>query len=123
MAEHPEKYAFQNRGAELIEEDDQPEAAQDEADSETIVEAIAEEEIHTDEEDDEKEEPIPEIDYEAEKLKLREQTKKEIDEMNADSEDEHYTFNEDELEALLEEVEKTSFMNEEEAEAFLEAQH
>lgn len=66
---------------------------------------------------------MPEIDYEAEKLKLREQTKKEIDEMNADSEDEHYTFNEEELEALLEEVEKTSFMNEEEAEAFLEAQH
>ena len=46
--------------------------------------------------------------------------KKEIDEMNADSEDEHYTFEEEELEALLEKVEQQAFLNEEEAIKFFE---
>ena len=37
------------------------------------------------------------VDPDAERLKLREKAKKEIDEMNADSEEEHYEFNDDEL--------------------------
>ena len=52
---------------------------------------------------------------EAEKLKLREKIKKEIDEMNADSEEEHYEFEEEELEHLLLKVEEMEFFTEEEA--------
>lgn len=75
------------------------------------------------ESDDENAEPAEPVDPEAEKLKLREKIKKEIDEMNADSEEEHYEFEEEELEQLLLKVEEMEFMTEEEAEAFLEKQH
>lgn len=57
------------------------------------------------------------------KTKAREQAKKEIEEMNADSEDETYEFEEEELENLLNEVEKETFTTEEEAIAFLEEKH
>lgn len=43
--------------------------------------------------------------------------------MNADSEDETYEFEEEELENLLNEVEKETFTTEEEAIAFLEEKH
>jgi len=43
--------------------------------------------------------------------------------MNADSEDETYEFQEEELEALLDQVEKETFATEEEALAFLEEKH
>ncbi len=65
--------------------------------------------------DDENAEPAEPVDPEAEKLKLREKIKKEIDEMNADSEEEHYEFEEEELEQLLLKVEEMEFMTEEEA--------
>lgn len=73
--------------------------------------------------DDESAEPAEPVDPEAEKLKLREKIKKEIDEMNADSEEEHYEFEEEELEQLLLKVEEMEFFTEEEAQAFLEKQH
>lgn len=56
-------------------------------------------------------------------MKLREKAKKEIDEMNADSEEEHYEFNDDELEEFLTQVEKLEFFTEEEAHKFLEEKH
>jgi len=43
--------------------------------------------------------------------------------MQNDSEDEHYEFEEDEMENLLDEVEKTSFMNAEDALVFFEAKY
>ena len=43
--------------------------------------------------------------------------------MNADSEEEHYEFEEEELEQLLLKVEEMEFFTEEEAQAFLEKQH
>ena len=43
--------------------------------------------------------------------------------MNADPEDVTYNFTEEELEELLDQVEKESFYTEEEAIAFLEEQH
>jgi hypothetical protein len=63
------------------------------------------------------------VDPEAEKLKLREKIKKEIDEMNADSEEEHYEFEEEELEQLLLKVEEMELFTEEDAQKFLEKQH
>jgi len=42
--------------------------------------------------EDEESEAAADVDPEAEKLKLREKIKKQIDEMNADSEEEHYEF-------------------------------
>ena len=65
--------------------------------------------------DDESAEPAEPVDPEAEKLKLREKIKKEIDEMNADSEEEHYEFEEEEPEQLLLKVEEMEFFTEEEA--------
>lgn len=43
--------------------------------------------------------------------------------MNADSEEEHYEFNDDELEEFLTQVEKLEFFTEEEAHKFLEEKH
>lgn len=63
------------------------------------------------------------VDPEAEKLKLRAKIKKEIDEMNADSEEEHYEFEEEELEKLLLQVEEMELFTEEDAQKFLEKQH
>lgn len=43
--------------------------------------------------------------------------------MNADSEDEHYEFEEEELEQLLQQVEEMELFTEEDAQKFLEKQH
>ena len=84
---------------------------------------VAEEGVSAKGEETKGEEDVLEEDGAAVKAKVRAQVKKEIDEMNADSEDETYEFQEDELEALLDEVEKETFTTEEEAIAFLEEKH
>lgn len=54
------------------------------------------------------------------KAHWRAQFTKEVAEMNEDSEDDHYSFEEDELEALLTKIETETFMTDEEAIKFFE---
>ena len=68
----------------------------------------------------EEQEPAAEVDFEAEKEKWREQMKKEIAEADADSEEESYNLDEEQLEALMDQAEKEIFQTEEDAIKYFE---
>ena len=106
MAEFPDRYeilkpvneAEQSESSSDVEEDAEAEGAVAvEGENEKVVPEIAKsdsgDEVKADSSgsDNETAEQA-QVDPEAEKLKLREKIKKEIDEMNADSEEEHYEF-------------------------------
>lgn len=131
MEENPEKYMILQKGQSMddlrVEKSDNEDELNDEDEDDEDNEKVKskrrvqehEQESASENENEEVEGEVVK-DLEAEKAKWRVQAKKEIDEMNADSEDEHYTFEEEELEALLEQIEKETFFNDEEAVKFFE---